>query len=138
MQEQARGPLALGDDVIRAETGRDSESWYIMLDAGGARQLSHGQIVELLAGVYGLEDRWAGIMAVRYEAARAIDRAVAVPADLVAAMLFKSAARALRATTASGATQPHLLARRSERWQRTPGTHRRVDRAPATGARRLR
>ncbi|HRW46019.1 MAG: YdeI/OmpD-associated family protein [Caldilinea sp.] len=93
MQEQARGPLALGDDVIRAETGRDSESWYIMLDAGGARQLSHGQIVELLAGVYGLEDRWAGIMAVRYEAARAIDRAVAVPADLVAAMLFKSAAR---------------------------------------------
>jgi len=93
MQDQARGPLALGDDVIRAETGRDSESWYIMLDAGGARQLSHGQIVELLAGVYGLEDRWAGIMAVRYEAARAIDRAVAVPADLVAAMLFKSAAR---------------------------------------------
>ena len=93
MQDQARGPLALGDDVIRAETGRDSESWYIMLDAGGARQLSHGQIVELLAGVYGLEDRWAGILAVRYEAARAIDRAVAVPADLVAAMLFKSAAR---------------------------------------------
>ena len=93
MQEQARGPLALGDDVIRAETGRDSESWYIMLDARPARQLSHGQIVELLAGVYGLEDRWAGIMAVRYEAARAIDRAVAVPADLVAAMLFKSAAR---------------------------------------------
>ena len=93
MQDQARGPLALTDDVIRAETGRDSESWYIMLDAGGARQLSHGQIVELLADVYGLEDRWAGIMAVRYEAARAIDREVAVPADLVAAMLFKSAAR---------------------------------------------
>lgn len=93
MQDHARGPLALADDVIRAETGRDSESWYIMLDAGGARQLSHGQIVELLANVYGLEDRWAGIMAVRYEAARAIDRVVAVPADLVAAMLFKSAAR---------------------------------------------
>ncbi len=93
MQDQARGPLALADDVIRAETGRDSESWYIMLDAGGARQLSHGQIVELLTGVYGLEDRWAGIMAVRYEAARAIDREVAAPADLVAAMLFKSAAR---------------------------------------------
>lgn len=93
MQDQARGPLALADDVIRAETGRDSESWYIMLDAGGARQLSHGQIVELLANVYGLEDRWAGIMAVRYEAARAIDREVAAPADLVAAMLFKSAAR---------------------------------------------
>lgn len=93
MQDQARGPLALGDDAIHAETGRDSESWYIMLDAGGARQLSHGQIVELLASVYGLEDRWAGIMAVRYEAARAIGREVAVPADLVAAMLFKSAAR---------------------------------------------
>ena len=93
MQEQARGPLALADDVIRAETGRDSESWYIMLDAGGARQLSHGQIVELLTDVYGLDDRWAGIMAVRYEAARAIDREVAAPADLVAAMLFKSAAR---------------------------------------------
>jgi uncharacterized protein YdeI (YjbR/CyaY-like superfamily) len=93
MHDQARGPLALGDEVIRAETGRDSEAWYIMLDAGGARQMSHGQIVELLADVYGLEDRWAGIMAVRYEAARAIDRAVAVPADLVAAMLFKSAAR---------------------------------------------
>ncbi len=93
MQEQARGPLALADDVIRAETGRDSASWYIMLDAGGARQLNHGQIVDLLARVYNLDDRWAGIIAVRYEAARAIDREVAVPADLVAAMLFKSAAR---------------------------------------------
>ena len=43
MQEQARGPLALGDDVIRAETGRDSESWYIMLDAGGAQAYPAGR-----------------------------------------------------------------------------------------------
>jgi len=93
MQDQARGPLALADEVIRAETGRDSESWYIMLDAGGARQSNHGQIVDLLTSVYNLDDRWAGILAVRYEAARAIDREVAVPADLVAAMLFKRAAR---------------------------------------------
>lgn len=93
MHEQPRGPLAIPDDVIQAETGRDTVSWGILLDASGAPGFSHAQLIAHLQDIYGLDARWAGTVAVRYEAARGIEREVTVPADLVAAMIFRSSAR---------------------------------------------
>lgn len=93
MHDLPRGPLAIPDEVIELETGRKSEAWYILLDAGGARSFSHAQLLEHLERIYGLEPRWASTIAVRYEAARGIEREVNVPADLVAALFFKAAAR---------------------------------------------
>lgn len=93
MPEQPRGPLTIPDEVIHFETGRVSAAWNTLLDASGARAFSHAQLLEHLQEIYGLEPRWASTVAVRYEAASGIEREVTVPADLVAAMLFKPAAR---------------------------------------------
>lgn len=93
MHEQPRGPLAIPDEVIQFETGRTTEDWNIMLDASDARTFSHAQLIDHLETIYGLETRWASTVAIRYETACGIDREVNVPADLVAAMIFKTAAR---------------------------------------------
>ena len=93
MHEQPRGPLAIPDEVIQFETGRSTEGWVTLLDASDACSFSHAQLLDHLEAIYGLETRWASIVAIRYEAACGIDRDVNVPADLVAAMLFKAAAR---------------------------------------------
>ncbi len=93
MHDQPRGPLAIPEEVIQFETGRTTVDWCILLDASDAQTFSHAQLIEHLERIYGLETRWANTVAVRYEAARGIEREVAVPADLVAAMIFKPAAR---------------------------------------------
>lgn len=93
MRELPRGPLAIPDEVIELETGRNTEAWCILLDASGARGFTHAQLLEHLEQIYGLEPRWASTIAVRYEVARGIEREVNVPADLVAALFFKPAAR---------------------------------------------
>lgn len=93
MHEQPRGPLAIPDEVIHFETGRFSANWFLLLDASGAREFSHAQLMDHLERIYALETRWASTVALRYEAARGIDREATVPADLVAAMIFKPAAR---------------------------------------------
>ncbi|HHY54066.1 MAG TPA: YdeI/OmpD-associated family protein [Chloroflexi bacterium] len=93
MHDQPRGPLAIPEEVIQFETGRTTVDWCILLDASDAQTFSHAQLIEHLERIYGLETRWANTVAVRYEAERGIEREVAVPADLVAAMIFKPAAR---------------------------------------------
>ena len=93
MHEQPRGPLAIPDEVIHFETGRPSAAWHILLDASGAREFSHAQLLDHLETIYALAPRWASTVALRYEAACGIEREVTAPADLVAAMIFKGAAR---------------------------------------------
>lgn len=93
MQDKPRGPLAIPEEVISFETGRTTEAWRILLDASGASTFSHAQLVAHLEDIYALETRWASTVAIRYEAVAGIDREVNAPADLVAAMIFKSAAR---------------------------------------------
>lgn len=108
MHEQPRGPLAIPEEVIQFETGRTTADWCVLLDASDAPTFSHAQLIEHLEHIYGLETRWASTIAVRYEAARGIEREVAVPADVVAAMLFKPAARR-RFEHLSRAEQRNLL-----------------------------
>ena len=93
MHGQPGGPLAIPEEVIVFETGRTTDDWYVLLDASDAQGFSHAQLIEHLERIYALETRWASTVAVRYEAARGIEREVSVPADLVAAMIFKAAAR---------------------------------------------
>jgi len=93
MHDQPRGPLAIPEEVMHFETGRTTDDWCVLLDASDAQSFSHAQLIEHLEGIYGLEMRWASTVAVRYEAARGIEHEVTIPADLVAAMIFKAAAR---------------------------------------------
>ena len=108
MHEQPRGPLAIPEEVIQFETGRTTADWCVLLGASGAQLFSHAQLIEHLERIYGLETRWASTVAVRYEATRGIEREVTVPADVVAAMIFKSAARR-RFEQLSRAEQRNLL-----------------------------
>ena len=78
---------------MQFETGRTTDDWCVLLDASDAQGFSHAQLIEHLEAIYGLETRWASTVAVRYEAARGIEHEVAVPADVVAAMIFKATAR---------------------------------------------
>jgi uncharacterized protein YdeI (YjbR/CyaY-like superfamily) len=93
MHDQPRGPLAIPEEVMQFETGRTTDDWCVLLDASDAQGFSHAQLIEHLEAIYGLETRWASTVAVRYEAARGIEHEVAVPADVVAAMIFKATAR---------------------------------------------
>jgi len=93
VHDQPRGPLSIPDEVIQFEPGRPSAAWHLLLDASGARAFSHAQLIGHLQDIYGLDTRWASTLAVRYEAACGIEREVTVPADLVAAMIFKATAR---------------------------------------------
>jgi hypothetical protein len=93
MSIQARGPLAMSDDLIAEETGRSSEDWYVILDAWGAPQKGHRATVAELEGVFGLRERWAHIVAIRYEAARGLQEESSVPADLVTALILNPALR---------------------------------------------
>lgn len=45
MRELPRGPLAIPDEVIGLETGRNTEAWCILLDASGARGFTHTQLL---------------------------------------------------------------------------------------------
>ena len=93
MSIQARGPLAMSDDLIEEETGRSSNDWYVMLDAWGAPKKGHRATVAELEGVFGLRERWAHIVAIRYEAARGLQEESSIPADLVTALILNPTLR---------------------------------------------
>ena len=82
MEMRSRSPLGLPDEVIREETGRMSEAWYILLDAWGAPEKGHVATVRHLEEVHGLAERWANTIAIRYEDARNLQETTSVPADL--------------------------------------------------------
>ena len=88
MSNPGRGPLAMPDDLIEEETGRSSEDWYVMLDAWGAPQKGHRATVAELENVFGLRERWAYVVAIRYEAARGLQEESTVPAELVTALIL--------------------------------------------------
>ena len=93
MEMKSRGPLGMPEEAVVEETGRASEDWYVLLDAWGAPEKGHVAIVQHLQEVFGLSDRWANTIAIRYEAARDLQEESSVPADLISAMILKPAAR---------------------------------------------
>ena len=93
MVNQGRGPLAMSDELITEETGRSSDDWYVMLDAWGAPKKGHRATVAELQNVFGLRERWAHIVAIRFEAARGLQEESTVPADLVTALILNPTLR---------------------------------------------
>ncbi len=93
MDSSSRGPLGMPEDAVVEETGRGSEAWFALLDAWGANEKGHIARVQHLQEIYGLSERWANTVAIRYEAARDLQEESSVPADLISAMILKAAAR---------------------------------------------
>ncbi len=57
----------IGDDAVRAKTGRSWDEWVEALDAAGARGRSHREIVAIVAERFAVGPWWQQMVAVGYE-----------------------------------------------------------------------
>jgi hypothetical protein len=85
----------IGDDTVRARTGKAWGQWFATLDRAGAGTKNHKEIVALLTSRYQLSSWWRQMITVTYEQERglrwrhqksdgfAITRSKVVPASLV-------------------------------------------------------
>ena len=60
----------VGDELIRAATGRSREEWYALLDDAGAQGWEHPRIARWLGGEHDVDGWWAQSVTVGYEQAR--------------------------------------------------------------------
>jgi hypothetical protein len=66
----ARGKLAgIGDEAVRAKTGRTWQEWIDVIDKAGGRAMSHQEIGELLDRKFGVAPWWSQMVTVGYEQA---------------------------------------------------------------------
>jgi uncharacterized protein YndB with AHSA1/START domain len=62
----------ISDDAVFAKTGKRWAEWFALLDADGARQMTHKEIVALVSGKYGVGPWWQQAVTVAYEQARGL------------------------------------------------------------------
>lgn len=62
----------IGDTALKAKTGKTWAEWFKILDAAGARQMSHRQIAAYLYEKQDVPAWWAQMVTVGYEQARGI------------------------------------------------------------------
>lgn len=63
-RERAAG---MSSEAVAAKTGKTWPEWFRLLDAAGAMEMTHKEIVALLAGEHGLEPWWQQMVTVAYE-----------------------------------------------------------------------
>jgi uncharacterized protein YndB with AHSA1/START domain len=61
----------IGDEAVRARTGKGWKEWFRIIDAAGGRTMDHKAIVAVLTG-HGAGDWWRQMVAVGYEQARGL------------------------------------------------------------------
>lgn len=62
----------LGDEAVRARTGRVWEEWFRELDEAGAQRMSHKEIVAHLGAHHEIDGWWQQMITVTYEQARGL------------------------------------------------------------------
>lgn len=62
----------MSDDAVVAKTGKSWTEWFKILDAAGAKSLSHQEIVALLHNKHGVGPWWQQMVTVTYEQARGL------------------------------------------------------------------
>ncbi len=62
----------IGDEAVRAKTGKGWEEWFELLDRAGASKQSHGEIALALSKDHGVPAWWAQTITVEYEWARGL------------------------------------------------------------------
>jgi hypothetical protein len=60
----------VGEERLRAATGRTREEWYALLDEAGAREWDHTHIARWLGGEHDVDGWWAQSVTVGYEQSR--------------------------------------------------------------------
>jgi uncharacterized protein YndB with AHSA1/START domain len=74
MKPSAGGPKYSGisSEAVRAKTGKGWSEWLRVLDAAGAKKLTHQEIVALLRTEHGVGPWWQQMVTVGYEQARGL------------------------------------------------------------------
>ena len=62
----------MSDDAVAAKTGKRWDEWFTLLDAAGAQQLKHPEIVAVLAQQHNVAPWWRQMVTVQYERARGL------------------------------------------------------------------
>jgi len=62
----------MGDEAVKAKTGKVWKEWFSILDKAGARKLSHQEIVKYLKTEQHLGPWWGQMVTVTYEQARGL------------------------------------------------------------------
>lgn len=65
-------PGGIGDDAVKAATGKTWSQWLKSLDAAGAKGKSHKEIVAIVAGAFDIGPWWQQMVTVGYEQARGL------------------------------------------------------------------
>ena len=64
--------LRMGDDAVRAKTGKTWAEWFAILDSAGAKKLDHKGIVAILTEKHTLPPWWRQMVTVGYEQERGL------------------------------------------------------------------
>ena len=67
MQGRPGGFRRIGDDAVRAKTGKCWEEWFAILDDCWARRYGHTACAKYLRDEHGLAPWWAQAVTIRYE-----------------------------------------------------------------------
>jgi uncharacterized protein YndB with AHSA1/START domain len=62
----------MSDEAVKAKTGKDWNTWFDILDAAGAQQMSHKEIVAYLVEHHQVGPWWQQSITVAYEQARGL------------------------------------------------------------------
>ena len=62
----------IGDDSVKAKTGKSWSEWIKLLDKEKASKLSHKEIAVLVSEKYGIGDWWSQMVTVGYEQAKGL------------------------------------------------------------------
>lgn len=70
MRREETKAAGIGDEAIKARTGKSWKEWFALLDAAGARKLDHKSIVACLGKNSRMSGWWQQMVTVAYEQAR--------------------------------------------------------------------
>jgi uncharacterized protein YndB with AHSA1/START domain len=62
----------MSDAAVKAKTGKAWTEWFKILDAAGAKQMTHQEIVALVGKKHGVGSWWQQMVTVTYEQARGL------------------------------------------------------------------
>jgi hypothetical protein len=72
MAMRETGFRKIGDEAVKARTGRGWEDWHTILDTWGASERGHTRRAKRLLEQYGLSSWWAQAVIIRYERQRGL------------------------------------------------------------------
>lgn len=69
MATNKRPSLRVGDDAVKAKTGKNWKEWFTTLNKAGAKKMTHQEIVKVLSAEHGVGPWWQQMVTVAYEQA---------------------------------------------------------------------